>query len=151
MCHRVLCWARFSSLTTQNLFLTWFSVTLLSFSLLRLILISKSLSLHRIFDLQYLLWKPVSETSRDRGPPHTLFLQILFSFQTYYHLCLWPWNLFFFFCQKSWFLHRRCHGRRTAEKDRLLIGLLWTSSYQHNSASSFRWLCKNACVRLCPL
>ena len=30
VCHRVLCWAQFSSSSTQNLFLTWFSVTRLS-------------------------------------------------------------------------------------------------------------------------
>ena len=63
----------------------------------------------------------------------------------------WLWNLFFFFCQKSWFLHHRWHERRTAHKERLPIGLLWTSPYQHNSASSFHWLYKNAWVRLCPL
>ena len=62
--HRVLCWTQFSSSSTQNLFLTWFSVNLLSLSLLQTILSSKSLSLHRTFNLQYLLWKPVCQTSR---------------------------------------------------------------------------------------
>ena len=62
VCHRVLCWAQFSSSSTQNLFLPWFSVTPLS--LLRMILSSKFLSLHRTFNLQYLLWKLVSQTSR---------------------------------------------------------------------------------------
>ena len=33
VCHRVLCWAQFSSSSTQNLFLTGFSVTLLSLNL----------------------------------------------------------------------------------------------------------------------
>ena len=64
VCHRVLCWAQFSSFSTQNLFLTWFSVTLLSLNLSRTILSSKSLFLHRTFNLQYLLWKPVCQTSR---------------------------------------------------------------------------------------
>ena len=43
-CHKVLCWAQFSSSPTQNLFLTWFYVTLLSLSLFRMIPSSKSLS-----------------------------------------------------------------------------------------------------------
>ena len=64
VCHRVLCWAQFSSSSTWNLFLTWFSVTRLSLSLSRTILSSKSLSLHRTFNLQYLLRKPVCQTSR---------------------------------------------------------------------------------------
>ena len=64
VCHRVLCWAQFSSSCTQDLFLTWFSVTLLSLNLSRTILSSKSLSLHRTFNLQYLLWKPVCQTAR---------------------------------------------------------------------------------------
>ena len=64
VCHRVLCWAQFSSFSTQNLVLTWFNVTRLSLNLSRTILSSKSLSLHRKFNLQYLLWKPVSQTSR---------------------------------------------------------------------------------------
>ena len=64
VCHRVLCWAQFSSSSTQNLFLTWFSVTRLSLNLSRTILSSRSLSLHRTFNLQYLLWKPVCQTSR---------------------------------------------------------------------------------------
>ena len=64
VCHRVLCWAQFSSPSTQNLFLIWFSVTRLSLNLSRTILSSKSLSLHRTFNLQYLLWKPVCQTSR---------------------------------------------------------------------------------------
>ena len=63
VCHRVSCRAQFSSSSTQNLCLTWFSVTLLSLSLLRMRLSSKSLSLHRTFSLQYLLWKPVSHRS----------------------------------------------------------------------------------------
>ena len=62
--HRGLCWAQFSSFSTQNLFLTRFSVTRLSLNLLRMILSSKSLSLHRTFNLQYLRWKPVCQTSR---------------------------------------------------------------------------------------
>ena len=33
---------------------------------------------------------------------------------------------FFFFCQKSWFLHQWWHERGTALKERLPIGLLWT-------------------------
>ena len=77
--------AQFSSSSTQNLFLTWFSVTRLSLSLSWTILSSKSLSLHRAFDLQYLFWKPVCQTSRpgcwktnlnlamiNRGPPPAL-------------------------------------------------------------------------------
>ena len=64
VCHRVLCWAQFSSSSTHDLFLTWFSVTRLSLNLSRTKLSSKSLSLHRIFNLQYLLWKPVCQTSR---------------------------------------------------------------------------------------
>ena len=62
--HRVLCLAQSTSSLTQNLFMTWFSVTLCSLSLLQMILSSKSLSLHRTFNLQYLLWKLVSQTSR---------------------------------------------------------------------------------------
>ena len=64
--HRAQRWAQFSSSSTQNLFLTWFSATLLSLSLLRMILSSKSLSLHRTFNLQYLPWKSVFQTSRPR-------------------------------------------------------------------------------------
>ena len=64
VCHRVLCWPQVSSASTQNLFLTWFSVTRLSRSLSWTILSSKSVSLHWTFSLQYLLWKPVYQTSR---------------------------------------------------------------------------------------
>ena len=64
MCHRVLCWAQFSSSSTQDLFLTLFSVTRLSLNLSRTKLSSKSLSLHRTFNLQCLLWKPVCQTCR---------------------------------------------------------------------------------------
>ena len=64
VCHRVLFWAQFSSSSTQNLFLTWFSVTVLSLNLSRTILTSKSLSLLWTFRLQYLPWKPVCQTSR---------------------------------------------------------------------------------------
>ena len=32
---------------------------------------------------------------------------------------------FFFFCQKSWFLHQRWHERRTTHKEHLPAGLLW--------------------------
>ena len=64
LCHKVLCLAQFSSSSTQNLLLTWFSATRLSLNLSRTILSSKSLSLHRTFNLQYLLWKPVCQTSR---------------------------------------------------------------------------------------
>ena len=64
MCHRVLCWAHFSSSSTQNLNLTWFSVTRLNLNLSRTILSSKSLSLHQTFNLQYLLWKSVCQTFR---------------------------------------------------------------------------------------
>ena len=35
VCDRVLCWAQFSSFSTQNLFLSWFSGTLLSLNLSR--------------------------------------------------------------------------------------------------------------------
>ena len=62
--HRLFCWAQSSSFSMQNLFPTWFSVTRLSLNLSRTILSSKSLSLHRTFNLQYLLWKPVCQTSR---------------------------------------------------------------------------------------
>ena len=65
--HRVLRWAQFSSSSAQNLFLTWFGVTLSSLSLLRMILCPKSLSLHHTFNLRYLLWKPVSQTFRTTG------------------------------------------------------------------------------------
>ena len=64
VCHRVLCWTQFSLSSAQNLFLTWFSVILLSLNLSRTILGSKSLSLHRTFNLQYLLLKPVCQTTR---------------------------------------------------------------------------------------
>ena len=64
VCHRVLYWAQFSSSSTQNLLLTWFSVTRLSLNLSRTMFSSKSLSLHRTVNLQYLLWKPVCQTSR---------------------------------------------------------------------------------------
>ena len=64
VCHRVLCWAQFSSSSAQNLFLSWFSVTQLSPILAQTILSTKSLSLHWTFNLQYLLWKPVCQTSR---------------------------------------------------------------------------------------
>ena len=48
------------------------------------------------------------------------------------------------------FLCHRWHERITICEERLPIGLLWTSPPQHNSASSFRWLYKTTCVRLCP-
>ena len=86
-----------------------------------------------------------------RGHPPALIFQVLFSLQTYYHLCLWLWNIFFFFCQKSWFLHQRWHERGTSHKEHLPIGLLWTPPYQHNSASSFSWLQKHVCPSLSSL
>ena len=72
-----------------------------------------------------------------------LILQVLFSLQTHYHLCLCLWNLFFFICQKSWFLHHGWHEHRTTHKECLPICLLWTLLYQHDSASSFHWLFKD--------
>ena len=72
-----------------------------------------------------------------------LIFHVLFSLQTYYHLCLWLWNIFFFFCQKSCFLYQRWHEHCTAHKERLPIGLLWAPPYLHNLASSFSWLYKN--------
>ena len=64
VCYRVLCWTQFSLSSAQNLFLSWFSVTQLSPILAQTILSTKSLSLHWTFNLQYLLWKPVCQTSR---------------------------------------------------------------------------------------
>ena len=66
VCHRVQCWAQFSSFSTQNLSLTWLdSVSLYWVSVfLWTILSSKFLSLHQTFNLQYLLWKSVSQISR---------------------------------------------------------------------------------------
>ena len=136
VCHRVLCWAQFSSSSTQNFFLTWFSVTLLSLSLLRTILSSKSLSRHRTFNLQYLLWKPVCKTSRPGCWKTNLNLtmikqrpsscaHLLSPFQSPSLLpSLWLRNIFFFFCQKSWFLFQRWHKHGTAHKERLPIDLL---------------------------
>ena len=68
-----------------------------------------------------------------------------------FSICLWLWNLFFFFCWKSWFLPRRKHECRTAHKECLPIGILWTSLYQNNLDFFSRWLYKNTCVCLCPL
>ena len=57
--------------------------------------------------------------------------RFLFSFQTHYHFCLWLWNLFFSFCQKSWFPHHKWHECRTAHKELLLIELCYISTIQH--------------------
>ena len=105
VCHRDLCWAQFSSSSTQNLFLTWLIVTRLSLTLSRTILSSKSLSLHRtvlssletcLSDIQVWMLENKLKLSRDK----TEALLQRSSSESFsvskptYHLCLWLWNIF---------------------------------------------------------
>ena len=105
VCHRVLWWARFCSSSTQNLCLTGFSVTLLSLNLSRTILSSKSLFRHRTFNLQYLLWKSVCQTSRPGCLKTNLNLAVIKQRPS---SCAHPWTwmslLLLFYCPSLFLL-----------------------------------------------
>ena len=166
VCHRVLCWVQFCSFSTENLFLTWFSATLLSLNLFvddtqfqvpvpPPSIQSAVSSLETcLSDIQTGMLENKLKLNNDKTDVLLIrsFFKSFFSFQAHHHLCLPLWNLFFFFCEKSWFVHHRWHERGTAHKERMPIGLLSTSPYQHNSSSSFRWLwTKRSCLPLSSL
>ena len=170
VCNGILCWTQFCSSSTQNLFLTWFSVTRLSLSLLRTILGSKSFSLHRRFNLLYLLWIHVCQTSR-LGYWKTNFklnndkTEVLLLRSSSKSLSVSkPTTISVYDCEISISSSARnlgfyirddmsveLHVENVCRSAYSKLRRICTIRHLLSVDSSFSWLCKNTFVRLCPL
>ena len=151
MCHRVLCWAQFSSSSTQNLFLTWFSVARLSLNLSRTMFSSKSMSLHRTFNLQYLLWRLACQTFRPGCWKTNLNLTIIKQRPSCCAHLLSPFqsaNLLPSLCGCE--ISFSCSARNLGFyiRDDMSVELHIKSVCR---LASFSWLNRNTCVCLFPL